>query len=554
MLLRTATAALVLATVAVLASPAGAAIVHVDVTNESGVEDGSAANPFNTIQEGIDAALSGDRVQVAPGRYKETILMRDGVSVLGSGADRTIIDGTGMSNSVVSFNGTRLSPVFSDFTVTGGKGDQVGDIGGNPIRVGGGIQILQSSPAILRNIIRNNVIDQGYALGGGIYVDTILAAPLIRDNVIADNAALSATVPGSGEGGGIYVSAKSATISIRGNHILRNRAVKGGGIQIQNLSDSTARIERNVIRDNEAILGGGIWSRDEVGSLTESLNNLIAGNGGADPLARGGGHYAEAVGTGMFRMVNNTLAHNLADGGSGGAIWLDDSLSGGTSLVANNVLAYNGAATGGGADHTLFLGELRSNQFFGNPGGDLYDAGGSGATLVDNQFTDPQLRDPLQGNYELGPTSPCIDTGDDVAAPATDLHGFPRPFDGEASGVAQSDRGAYEYPAAGVDALTLPDAGTVAWSVLPQQAGFHLYRGSLSRLASTGEFTQDPATEPLADRFCGLLPGDQPWSDPFLPPAGEGTFYLLTLTDGGWEGPLGESTDGYPRPNLNPCP
>ena len=34
--------------------------IYVDDDNTSGTEDGSEANPYNTIQEGIDAASSGD--------------------------------------------------------------------------------------------------------------------------------------------------------------------------------------------------------------------------------------------------------------------------------------------------------------------------------------------------------------------------------------------------------------------------------------------------------------------------------------------------------------
>ena len=55
--------------IAALAGPIETCTVYVDVTNTSGIEDGSEAYPFNTIQEGIDAAVSGCSVYVADGTY-----------------------------------------------------------------------------------------------------------------------------------------------------------------------------------------------------------------------------------------------------------------------------------------------------------------------------------------------------------------------------------------------------------------------------------------------------------------------------------------------------
>ena len=52
-----------------LGSIAFAQTIYVDVNNTSGIEDGTAANPYNTVQEGINAAIEGDVVQVAPGTY-----------------------------------------------------------------------------------------------------------------------------------------------------------------------------------------------------------------------------------------------------------------------------------------------------------------------------------------------------------------------------------------------------------------------------------------------------------------------------------------------------
>ena len=69
--------------------------------------------PFRRIQDGIDAAIGGDKVHVAGGEYFEAVTMKDGINLYGGydGNDwfaqrdlqtnETIIDANGLNDSVV---------------------------------------------------------------------------------------------------------------------------------------------------------------------------------------------------------------------------------------------------------------------------------------------------------------------------------------------------------------------------------------------------------------------------------------------------------------------
>jgi parallel beta-helix repeat protein len=63
-------------------------------------EDGSIQNPYNTIQEGVDGASSGDTVFIANWTYNEAITVNKTLTLLGEDSTKTIIDGGGSTNVV----------------------------------------------------------------------------------------------------------------------------------------------------------------------------------------------------------------------------------------------------------------------------------------------------------------------------------------------------------------------------------------------------------------------------------------------------------------------
>ncbi len=91
----------------------------------------------------------------------------------------------------------------------------------------------------------------------------------------------------------------------------------------------------------------------------------------------------------------------------------------------------------------------------------------------------------------------------------------------------------------------------VDWDPMGGASVYHVYRGDLGELRTTGTYTQDAATSAIADRFCFL--SNAGLEDTFVPQTGQVVFYLVTSDDGLTEGGLGTSTGGEDRPNDNPC-
>ncbi|MBN1916266.1 MAG: right-handed parallel beta-helix repeat-containing protein [Verrucomicrobia bacterium] len=88
----------------VLFSFSEAAHYYVNALTGDDDNDGQAAEwdglhgPKQTIQAMVDAATAPAIIHVAPGTYHESVEMASNIAILGSGADRTLIDSDGLTN------------------------------------------------------------------------------------------------------------------------------------------------------------------------------------------------------------------------------------------------------------------------------------------------------------------------------------------------------------------------------------------------------------------------------------------------------------------------
>ena len=391
-----------------------------------------------SIQAGINSAIDGDTVLVAPGEYLENIdfygkaVFLSSHYVLGqdtSHISSTIINGSSSNSSVVTIT-SRIdsNSVLNGFTVTGGQGSYYSDW---QAYVGGGVFVLGGAK-ITNNRIINNHIQSGSEIdGAGIFINSglsntdIIGPAVVENNLIAYN-----SLSGNAMvfGGGLSL-AGSGSIRISNNLIMNNSVIGhttslGGGVSLW--ITENAIISNNTIKANtvEAVNpidrlsgGGGIFILGE--------GPIIVGNVVVDNTAQFGGAIA-AWGDHLgfnFRLINNTIADNQATRKGGGLF-----LTNGHCTAINNIIWGNTAPVDSGVYYRGNLNITYSITQDNFPG--------IGNIQIDPLFEDTE--------YYLSSSSPAIDAGNpdpgyyDEADP-TNLTQALWP----AMGLLQADMGAF---------------------------------------------------------------------------------------------------------------
>jgi serine protease len=380
-----------------------------------------------TIQEGINSAVNGDTVLVAPGTYFERIAFHGKAITVQSeqGPAVTIIDGRHNFGSVVTFQfGETPASRLSGFTIQNGRAS-----------FGAGIFIQGVSPQIDNNIIAHNEADAG----AGILMTG--SSAVIEGNDILDNRTVNST--GFGGGGILIHEARGARISR--NRILRNSvtADRGGGVSLS--GPNTVTFLDNLVSGNSASFGGGIFID---GAVTEAqiIQNLIVGNSAS---SAGGGIAWSLSGS---RLINNTIADN-----DGSGLALDFAPFVGDALIANNIIIakQNQVSVDCFSSSTAPVLILRFNNVF-SPQGFAYGSRCDPSQIETGISADPQFVNPSAGDFRLMLGSPSIDSGtNDVhGLPPTDFNGGPRIVDADGIDGAVIDMGAYEY-----NNIPVPNAG-----------------------------------------------------------------------------------------------
>ena len=263
---------------------------------------------YPTVQSAIDAASSGDTVQVEPGFYHEQLdFLSKAILVKGSGAETTILDGSGLGGSVVRFSSEEgTGSVLDGFLIAHGVGELINDPVFGMVPCGGGVLINSASPTILNCIFDNNTSwgGAGMCINGG--------TPTIADCTFRNNTS-------EGHGGGVY--ALHSTPTLERCRFETNVASWGGGMTCTDSTDATIT-DCDFVANNTLNVGGGIFIRSS-SSPTITGCTFVSNFQTSNPLGSGGGICVYGSGTGggpCYAVVSDCLFENNEVNGDGGAM------------------------------------------------------------------------------------------------------------------------------------------------------------------------------------------------------------------------------------------
>ena len=320
---------------------------------------------FSSIQAAIDAATTGDTINLAAETFTEPFTIDKSLTIEGAGSENTFLQAAvapGVASSRVITVTGNVTATINGVTIrygvasTGRGGGGVLNAGtltienstiySNTADFGGGIT-NQKILTLTHCIVDNN---EAISWGGGIFVDNSSYNPpdatviTIQDSTISNNFTHVSSMSDSG-GGGLY--SYNSTANISSTTIISNSVNGsgdgGGGVHINYRSIAT--INNSLIAGNTADIGGGI--KNEFESQLSVHSTTVRDNF----AERGGGIYNEQDST--IDLLNCTISGNQANVSGGGLYNYDGSTANiGSTLFSNNTTGVDGY--GGGIYNRLY--------------------------------------------------------------------------------------------------------------------------------------------------------------------------------------------------------
>ena len=394
---------------------------------------------YQTLNDALSVATDGDRLEVDPGTYIETLDIDISVEIVGlSGAGVTNLRGTGNVISVSPFSELTLEGFTLSTTGSNDRGIDIRNAtatlsniyisGFSRSREGGAIRIRDGATVTINDsnfdaneseddgghiyvsdstlTVSNSDFTDGWAEdGGGIYATTSTltltnvtldgnavsntGGSLVLDESTADidSSDLYASEASGGYAGHIYCS--ESTLNLANTNVEFGVVeTMGGGIYA---SDSDLVVENTTFYDNESNGAGSWWTSGGSGGALAVVDGTLSMNGSLfsanSATVNGGGIYTEGSDVSISA---TSLTQNAATGtdGYGGAIFVDDgSLQLSSSTVSNNTSGYIAGAVrmSGSASLTIHASTLSNNQS-SDYGGAIHHGSSGDLTITNSVF------------------------------------------------------------------------------------------------------------------------------------------------------------------------
>ena len=304
------------------------------VSGSDGNNCKSPASACRTIGQAISLAASGDSIMVGAAKYTENLTIGISLTIVGSGAAKTIVDGGGVSTVLTISSGADIR--LSQLTLRNGYASS-----------GGGIYnsgtLTISNSVISANTAYRYCTSSCYVHGGGIYNSGALT---INTSSVRGNAASMlcsnmcyAFAGGIWNGGTLVINSSTVNGNDASVGCPPTAACYGDGGGILNYGGTTT-ISRSTISGNNADLGGGIENQ---GTLTLT-NSTLSGNSALSSRSNASGGAISNVSGATLLINSSTISSNSAHGNPnsyGGGIYFQ----GGTATLQNSIVADNTVAS-----------------------------------------------------------------------------------------------------------------------------------------------------------------------------------------------------------------
>jgi len=301
-----------------------------------------------TIQKAVDGANDGDTIRVWPGLYKENVKVGKSLSIIGSGASLTKVDGQGLG-PVFETTAT-VDLTLAKMTIRNGAGGNH-----NGWLCGGGINDWSGSHLKVDSCILTN--NHCKHFGGAIFQHN--GEPEVLGELEVLNSKFIGNSAGYG-GGAIQEESGKATIyncEFRENiaHGWGGGAINDPSHYVGGLSVSNSQFYQN---SADGALYGTIGYGGAISSITNAniRNSIFEGN-----MALDGGAIASYAGDDFTMTVEGCYLNGNTASNTGGAIYTRSPLT-----VKGDIIIKNKAANGGGIYWIGTAPTITRSLIFGN--------------------------------------------------------------------------------------------------------------------------------------------------------------------------------------------